>query len=361
MTMKIKFLLLSAITLFFYISTHAQEKTSVISGIVLDENDKPIPGVNVFISGTTLGTSSDVDGRFSFSIKNMLNDQYELIFSNIAYKAFKYRFRTPLPDNKLALKVAMEKKVQNLKAINVVGERPKNWSKNLSLFKKSLIGASANAYETTLLNPEVLTFERQGKRLIAKAEQDLRLRNKRLCYDLTVNLRIFNWSLKKDEGGFLFNYINFRSIQNQKEQTSYVKKTASRRLETYKRSKRRFFKLLNQNKDIDDYDYNIRKNKIELFAQRDSISYLELKEMGATELFEQTYRNMYIYNLKKARKPLKVSYKSFPSELKTIEGRPIVVDANGNILNAADVAISGYWARQRTADMLPSNYAPLGN
>ncbi|MEQ7799877.1 carboxypeptidase-like regulatory domain-containing protein [Pedobacter sp. ASV1-7] len=47
-------------------SVHAQ--SVVISGIVTDKLTKqPIPGVGVTVKGTTSGTATDANGRYSFS------------------------------------------------------------------------------------------------------------------------------------------------------------------------------------------------------------------------------------------------------------------------------------------------------
>jgi TonB-linked SusC/RagA family outer membrane protein len=46
------------------IPTFAQEKT--LSGVVVDEDGTLIPGVSVIIKGTTTGTITDTDGKFSF-------------------------------------------------------------------------------------------------------------------------------------------------------------------------------------------------------------------------------------------------------------------------------------------------------
>ncbi|MCI9608257.1 MAG: hypothetical protein HFJ94_08805, partial [Muribaculaceae bacterium] len=37
------------------------------SGVVLDQDDEPLPGASVMVLGTTNGTSTDVDGKFSLS------------------------------------------------------------------------------------------------------------------------------------------------------------------------------------------------------------------------------------------------------------------------------------------------------
>lgn len=50
------------------LNVFSQEK--VITGTVKGEDDLAIPGVTVFIQGTTVGTVSDMDGNFSLTIKN---------------------------------------------------------------------------------------------------------------------------------------------------------------------------------------------------------------------------------------------------------------------------------------------------
>ena len=43
-----------------------QEKT--ITGTVTDEQGVPLPGVNVMLKGTTVGTITDLDGNFKLSV-----------------------------------------------------------------------------------------------------------------------------------------------------------------------------------------------------------------------------------------------------------------------------------------------------
>jgi TonB-linked SusC/RagA family outer membrane protein len=53
-----------------------------ITGTVTDASNEPIPGVNVLIKGTTIGTITDIDGKYSISVRGS-ND--ELVFSFIGY------------------------------------------------------------------------------------------------------------------------------------------------------------------------------------------------------------------------------------------------------------------------------------
>ncbi|WP_299710278.1 DUF5686 family protein [uncultured Tenacibaculum sp.] len=61
--MRLKFLMLSVL---FGMVANAQ---LIVKGKVVDEFDNPMPFVNVYIQGTTNGTTTDDDGRFAFQMK----------------------------------------------------------------------------------------------------------------------------------------------------------------------------------------------------------------------------------------------------------------------------------------------------
>jgi len=202
-----------------------------------------------------------------------------------------------------------------------------------------------------------LSFKRENGRLLAHAGQELAIKNPGLGYEITANLKLFDWSLKKEGGVFLFNYIRFSDVglSNQAENKIITLK----RYDTYTKSIRRFFKLLNEKKNIREYDYNITRSDIHLLEIRNEILYEELVNLNITIPNKQNYRNVYLYEISyQFGRFLKVSFNGNESTIKTKDRQPILVDANGNIINTADVVISGYWAKQRTADMLPFDYEP---
>ncbi|WP_299890226.1 carboxypeptidase-like regulatory domain-containing protein [uncultured Lacinutrix sp.] len=43
-------------------------KSGTVSGIIYDENNSPLPGVNIIVKGTTTGTVTDINGRFSLKV-----------------------------------------------------------------------------------------------------------------------------------------------------------------------------------------------------------------------------------------------------------------------------------------------------
>jgi TonB-dependent starch-binding outer membrane protein SusC len=59
----------------------AQER--VVSGTISDEGGAPVPGVNVIVKGTTFGTASDADGKYSVRVPG---SDAVLVFSFIGYK-----------------------------------------------------------------------------------------------------------------------------------------------------------------------------------------------------------------------------------------------------------------------------------
>ena len=56
-------LLIFMIILLLPILTLAQTN---VSGVVKSESGEPLPGVNIVISGTTIGTVTDANGNFPF-------------------------------------------------------------------------------------------------------------------------------------------------------------------------------------------------------------------------------------------------------------------------------------------------------
>ena len=61
--------------------TYAQ---TTVSGKVVDANNVPIPGVNIIVFGTTQGTATDLDGRFSFVVTQ--DPPFSLAVSSMGYE-----------------------------------------------------------------------------------------------------------------------------------------------------------------------------------------------------------------------------------------------------------------------------------
>jgi len=53
---------------YIYLSNKPKAKPRTLTGTVTDQNGQPVPGGSVFVQGTTTGTTTDIDGRFSLPV-----------------------------------------------------------------------------------------------------------------------------------------------------------------------------------------------------------------------------------------------------------------------------------------------------
>ncbi|MCU0452009.1 MAG: carboxypeptidase-like regulatory domain-containing protein, partial [Bernardetiaceae bacterium] len=91
----------------------AQAQNQRITGRTTDENGSPLPGVNVLIKGTTVGTTSDVDGRYSLSIAQ---PNATLVFSFIGFEP-----QEVAVGSQSVINVTMKVDVKSLEEVVVVG------------------------------------------------------------------------------------------------------------------------------------------------------------------------------------------------------------------------------------------------
>ncbi|WP_158840176.1 TonB-dependent receptor [Polaribacter sp. L3A8] len=103
------------ITLIFTGSTLLAQST--ISGSVKDQNGELIPGVNIILKGTTLGTTSDFDGNYE--IKNVENGTYNLTASYIGFDNFTKE--VTVNSSKITLNIVVKENAQSLDEIIVTG------------------------------------------------------------------------------------------------------------------------------------------------------------------------------------------------------------------------------------------------
>jgi hypothetical protein len=90
-------------------ATLAQQKN--VSGKVSDSRDNALPGVNVSVSGTTVGTATDADGRFVISIPDGFNT---LMFSFIGFVTREVKI-----DNQSVVDVMLTEDVKRLDEVVV--------------------------------------------------------------------------------------------------------------------------------------------------------------------------------------------------------------------------------------------------
>lgn len=90
----------------------AQQQGHTVQGVVLDSNQEPVIGANVLVKGTTVGTITDIDGRFTLEVP----DNAVLVVSYIGYLSTEL-----VPGSKTDLTISLKEDSQNLDEVVVVG------------------------------------------------------------------------------------------------------------------------------------------------------------------------------------------------------------------------------------------------
>lgn len=104
-------LLLMLVTVFSFTVLQAQEKA--VSGTVTDANDgMGIPGVSVVVKGTTVGTTTDIDGKYMLNV----DANSTLVFSFVGYKT-----QEILVGEQSQINVVLGVETENLSEVVVIG------------------------------------------------------------------------------------------------------------------------------------------------------------------------------------------------------------------------------------------------
>jgi hypothetical protein len=172
------------------------QQARVVTGRITEQGTgAPLPGVNVFLDGTTVGRATDGDGRYT--IAYTARGDFELVASMIGYD----RATVPLslaPGDTLTVDFTLRERTLELEGVTVEGNN-RQWLERLERFRRYFLGRVDLAYACELANPEVLVFEQRGDALIARAEAPLRMRNRGLGYDVTFYLTSFTIRGRGDE------------------------------------------------------------------------------------------------------------------------------------------------------------------
>ena len=95
-----------------FVASSVNQDKKTVTGTIVDQNGEPIIGANVSIPGTTTGTISDVDGRFSIEVPE--NAQLQISFIG-------YLSQVISVENKTVINVKLQEDTQKLDEVVVVG------------------------------------------------------------------------------------------------------------------------------------------------------------------------------------------------------------------------------------------------
>lgn len=85
----------------------------IVVGVVVDNNGDPLPGVSVLFTGSTIGTATDLDGRYSIAVPS---GQGSLVFSFVGFNSEEVQIR-----NRPNISLALLEDTQTLNEVVVTG------------------------------------------------------------------------------------------------------------------------------------------------------------------------------------------------------------------------------------------------
>jgi hypothetical protein len=174
----------------FFHAAHAQ----IIRGTILDKSDSSkISFAVIYISGTSIGTYSDINGNFELNISK--NTSKPITISMVGF----YSFTISEPVSNKDYLIYLSIKTNELNEVVVKGKRGR-WETYLHIFKGQFLGTSANALMCDILNErDIRFFNITDTSLSAYSLKPLIIQNKALGYDITYYLDKFNYNYQKDE------------------------------------------------------------------------------------------------------------------------------------------------------------------
>ncbi|WP_462249801.1 carboxypeptidase-like regulatory domain-containing protein [Ekhidna sp.] len=350
-----------------------------ISGTVYDEDGKPLNNVNVFLDGTTIGISSDIDGNYKLEF--IPGGFYNIVFSHVGYENAVYQISESnggarIQNHRMTLDLEQLEEVEVIS--NRISRSEEMWQQHYSVFKKEILGQSKNAQESVIENPEAIdfTFDDDQNVLHAFLKEPLQIRNDASGYRISYFLESF----KKEETDLRFRgKIRFRNITpvNGGERRKWKKNRKKSYYGSYNHFKKsllngelkkegfRIYKIKNLNKLEVKKEFELSESDILVF--KGDHYELDFKNYLAIEYRKEQESEVFLESDGFIR-PINSEYVGPAGFLVKEPGNQISVlrllrgsvrlDLSGEVMDRFGLTTYGYWAWERTADLVPINYDP---
>ncbi|MFD3293430.1 carboxypeptidase-like regulatory domain-containing protein [Aquirufa sp. KTFRIE-69F] len=322
-----------------------QQKMS-IKGKVLENNNSPIPFVNVFLESTTIGTQTNQDG--TFIIKNIPMGSYRLVASMIGYKSAIQNIE--ILDKSLEVQIFLEEDSKVLNEVFVVGSREKVWEKQFKEFESEFLGNDFNKKDVKILNKEVIdiNYNNETGEFSAHANQPIVIENLKLGYKQTYVLDGFEKKLNRISYKGLSRYESIEA-QNNKQKARWEEN----RIIAYKGSIRHFLKSLLNNR-LKEEGFKAYFLNSDSTKSTNSPLYFDYNPQ---EIIKPTsIPNLYSLTI---LKPMVILYENEQLSAQFSEIKPlseILISSEGNLLDPYSVEINGKMGEKRLANLLPLDF-----
>lgn len=350
-----------------------------VSGRVADENGLPLNGVNVFLDGTTIGTSTDIDGNYF--IDKIPPGYYNLVFSYVGYENAVFNLIEYNGGSRIQ-RHQMVQSISELREVEIVSDRITEeydeWLTYFQMFQNDLFGTSENSRHCVITNPDVInfTFDDNTGKLTAHATEPLVIINEAMSYMITYYLEFF----ERSDGDL--RYRGQIRFQNDSRFDAFSRREIrNERKRSYLGSWSHFKKSLMGNRLVKD-GFRIYESK-----NVTNINFKKLKELHEGDLvafkgnhWELDFNDYLVVIYRKEKESINfliegqhaaVIYGDYiddqnalnrspgkqVSVLKLLHG-PVRLDLNGQVIDKFALSTFGYWSWERLANLVPINYDP---
>ena len=218
----------------------------IITGFVHDGATKqPIPGVNVYLDGTSIGTVTDASGRFELKAKSVINTR--LMLSHVAY----YTVVINRPFEGIPDIVYLKERVNELKEVSILADRFSREQK-MQAFRYFFLGATKAGKACSIQNEDdiEISFNMQTRTLSASSDKPIVVVNNYLGYRVLFEMVDFKVKYYDRDTEFTslepflspVQKISFFFFSSFTDLSPENKKVKQRRDEVYKGASNYFFK-----------------------------------------------------------------------------------------------------------------------
>lgn len=358
---------LSTLVLFSTLVSFGQ--TATISGTVLDEKTRsPLLYANVFVSHTTIGTTTN--GQGDFLIRKLDRPGVvELVVSFVGYKTYNTRIRITEDSTALGI-IYLSPDEKMLGALEVSGTRDKQWENNLKRFKDIFLGDDAPSGACTITNPWVIDFGREAGKMkfTASAQEPIEIINTYLGYKVSFYLTRFQASRTNYliAGNVRFDELNAATVEEKE-------KWRKNRNMIYAHSKQHLFKAMldhrihgegfNVYREFEDADINKTRSPFFEDVLGTEVTTYDTTQLVSTSdasgIFKLNIPTRMEVHYRGERPKLRTYRDVFwPVSWITVNEGVVWVNRKGLELNPEMVSVSGAMSEDRIPHLLPTNYLP---
>jgi hypothetical protein len=167
----------------------APARIDIVGTVRDDSTGAFLENVNVFVARTTLGTSTDAQGRFE--IRNIPQGSYDIVASRVGYEVRTIQVTLFKTDTSRQMKIKLKPSPIHIGEVVVSASDPLEWKKQLEKFQTTFLGTTPFSRECTIKNPEVLDFGEEDEVFTAKASAPLEIENEALGYRVHFIMTMF--------------------------------------------------------------------------------------------------------------------------------------------------------------------------